>query len=136
MVLLRGLGVTLEFGDGRQQSLRTVGDMAQFDGAVPTQCRLLNGPCTDLNLMVANEARVQARVEALAGPIDVQAAPLETTLIFSIESGLRLEGGGGEVAHLEPWDLALLSAGRVRARAAPAGAGATPRPVFFATISS
>ena len=53
MVLLRGGGVALKFSNGEERLLRDVGDVAQFDGALATQCDLLDGPCVDLNLMVA-----------------------------------------------------------------------------------
>ena len=135
MALLRGSGLELRFGDGQQLTLSRVGDLAEFDGAIPAQCNLLDGPCTDFNLIVANEAAVAARVERLAGALDVGASELETTLIFAIESALELTRSSGESARLEPWDLAILSGyyGRV---VVPANVGsATPSPVFFATIS-
>ena len=134
MALLRGSGLELRFGDGQQLTLSRVGDLAEFDGAIPAQCNLLDGPCTDFNLIVANEAAVAARVERLAGALDVGASELETTLIFAIESALELTRSSGESARLEPWDLAILSGyyGRV---VVPANVGsATPSPVFFATI--
>jgi hypothetical protein len=135
MVLLRGSGLTLEFGDGRQQRLGKVGDLAEFDGAAATHCTLLHGPCTDLNLIVATDATAWARVEWLEGRLDVEASDLQTTVIFSIEPALKLHCGNGERARLEPWDLATLSGGRVSVHAEEA-TPATPRPVFFATIGS
>jgi uncharacterized protein len=135
MALLRGAGLELRFGDGQQLTLSRVGDLAEFDGAVPAQCNLVDGPCTDFNLIVANEATVAARVERLAGPIDVGASELETTLVFGMESALELKRSSGERAHLEPWDLAILSGYYGQVLAAQNGGSATPSPVFFATIS-
>lgn len=135
MVLLQGLGLMLKFGDGGQQCLSQVGDLAEFDGAVATHCNLLQGPCTDLNLIVAADASVRARVERVLSPVELEAPELQTTLIFSIESALKLARGNGETAYLEPWDLAMVSGEHVRVLAADEAASATPRAVFFATIS-
>ena len=135
MALLRGSGLELRFGDGQQLTLSRVGDLAEFDGAVPAQCNLLHGPCTDFNLIVANEATVSARVERLAGAIDVGASELETTLIFAMETALELTRSSGESAQLEPWDLGILSGYYGRVVVPPNVGSATPSPVFFATIS-
>jgi environmental stress-induced protein Ves len=135
MALLRGSGLELRFGDGQQLTLSRVGDLAEFDGAVPAQCNLMDGPCTDFNLMVANEATVTARVERLTGPIDVGASDIETTLIFSLESALELKRSSGESAHLGAWDLAILSGYYGRLIVPLIAVSATPLPVFFATIS-
>ena len=136
MALLRGSGLELRFGDGQQLTLGRVGDLAEFDGAVPAHCNLLDGPCTDFNLIVANEAAVAARVERFSGAIDVGASELETTLIFALDSALELKRSSGESAFLEPWDLGILSGyfGQVMAR--PNDGSATPSAVFFATISN
>src|ERR1700683_2412718 len=57
MVLLRGRGIALEFGDGQRCALRNPADSVDFDGAMPARCELLDGPCMDLNLMVAKSLR-------------------------------------------------------------------------------
>src|SRR5438445_12789240 len=44
MVLLRGAGLRLKFAAGADRQLGEVGDMAAFDGAIATQCELLDGP--------------------------------------------------------------------------------------------
>ena len=44
MVLLRGAGVRLTFDAAPPVSLLEVGDMAQFDGALKTDCQLVAGP--------------------------------------------------------------------------------------------
>src|SRR5580692_4018189 len=53
MVLLRGAGVRLAFAGGKQVSLLEVGNLAQFDGAVATHGKLVQGSCIDLNLIVS-----------------------------------------------------------------------------------
>ncbi len=148
MVLLRGNGVHLRFAGGRQASLRNVGDLAEFDGAVATECELLDGPCTDLNLMVSQSiAGVKAWVERLRGswsPMPASGATA-TYLIFGISGALSLQLGSGEPVHLDPWDLAVLRPAE-NAVLEPAGSagdfspsapslGDSPAPlVFFATL--
>lgn len=148
MVLLKGNGVLLDCADGRQHALRRVGDLAEFDGALATQCTLLGGPCVDLNLIVAKSQKVAAGVKRLAaaqGGLQASASPSECTLICGIDEPLALQLGSGETPqgekqqveklHLEPWDLAILSngAGRVTRRSRPDSSA--DGAVFFATIS-
>lgn len=135
MVLLRGSGLELRFGDGLRLDLRQVGDMVEFDGALPAECRLVEGPCTDFNLMVANQVTARASVERLSEPLVVVAAEGETTLLFSITSPVQMKHGSGEVACLEPCDLAILSGWAGELLLPSEAASATPSPVFFATIS-
>lgn len=52
MMLLEGGGVQLRFADGGTGALRRPGDLIEFDGALRTECELIEGPCVDLNLMV------------------------------------------------------------------------------------
>ncbi len=56
MVLLKGGGVELRFANGTARTLRAVGEMAEFDGALSARCELIDGPCVDLNLIVAKTA--------------------------------------------------------------------------------
>jgi environmental stress-induced protein Ves len=106
MVLLRGDGLVLRFGNGEVHSLARAGDSVRFDGATPVVCELSKGPCTDLNLMVSNalgaeRAAVRRLDSTLAPDID------GTTLIFPIDAPLEVRVGS-ESAELEPWDLAVL----------------------------
>ncbi len=108
MVLLRGGGVALKFSNGEQSVLREVGDVAQFDGALATQCELLDGPCVDLNLMVAKSLPgVHAQVQRLHQPIALPAAQGRATVIFPIGGALVVHAGA-TAATLEPWDLAVM----------------------------
>src|ERR1700722_20594593 len=90
MVLLQGAGIELRFGDGGQKTLRQVGDLVEFDGALPTYCELLTGPCVDLNLMVSKSDGVVVRVERFIESLAVSAARNETTLVFAIDRRLAL----------------------------------------------
>jgi environmental stress-induced protein Ves len=134
MVLLRGRGIALEFGDGHRCALRNPGDWVDFDGAMSTRCELLDGPCVDLNLMVAKSVRSAARIERLNEPLRVAAIHGETTLIFGIQDPLSLDRGG-ESARLEPWDLAILEDCSAHLSKLAAGVESAQSAVFIATIS-
>jgi environmental stress-induced protein Ves len=134
MVLLRGRGITLEFGSGEHCELRSMGDWVEFDGAMSTRCELLDGPCMDLNLMVSKSLRTATRIERLSESMPVAAIDGDTTLIFGIQDPLSLDSGGYS-ARLEPWDLAILNDCSARlSKIAPAKDSA-PSAVFIATIS-
>ena len=135
MVLLRGQGITLEFGSGTRSVLRSVGDWVEFDGAMSTRCELLDGPCVDLNLMVSKSLRTAARIERLSEPTPVAAIQGETTLIFGISDPLSLDSRAGEFARLEPWDLAILSDSSAHLNKIAPGEDSAPSAVFIATIS-
>jgi len=143
MVLLRGAGLTLKFGNGEQRVLRKIGDSAAFDGAMPTQCELLQGPCVDLNFMSSKSLRADARIVHLDQGPTALSAP-DSALIFSLEAPLLLDGDArdsgdlgdlGDAVRLEPWDLAVFSRGTVRLRRIEADPLSAPSAVFFATIS-
>lgn len=110
MVLLRGEGAVLKFADHVERPLRHVGDMVEFDGGLATHCELANGPCVDLNLMVAKSLHgARAWVQHLHDASMLPAAPGCSTLIFPIDGRVVLEAHGGDTTALEPWDLALSS---------------------------
>jgi hypothetical protein len=135
MVLLRGRGFTLEFGSGERCTLRSMGDWVEFDGATTTRCELIDGPCADLNLMVSKSLRTAVRIDRLSEPMSVAAARGETTLIFGILDPLSLDGGAGESARLEPWDLAILNDCSAHLSKIAPLEGSAPSAVFIATIS-
>jgi uncharacterized protein len=137
MVLLRGAGLTLKFGNGEQRVLQKIGDSAAFDGAMPTRCELLQGPCVDLNFMSSKSLRADARIVRLDQGPTALSAP-DSALIFSLEAPLLLDGDAGDAGdavRLEPWDLAVFSQGTVRLRRIEADRLSAPSAVFFATIS-
>jgi environmental stress-induced protein Ves len=137
MVLLRGAGLTLKFGNGEQRVLQKIGDSAAFDGAMPTQCELLQGPCVDLNFMASKSLRADARIVRLDQGPTALSAP-DSALIFSLEAPLSLDGDAGDAGdavRLEPWDLAVFSQGTVRLRRIEADPLSAASAVFFATIS-
>lgn len=134
MVLLRGSGLTLKFGDGAERVLRRIGDLAKFDGALATHCELLDGPCVDLNFMVSKALRAEVRIERVSEGLSVRAAESESILIVGIEEPLMLNLGAGGSEQLEPWDLAVLSAGSARLSKPKHCKASAPSAVFFAAI--
>jgi len=133
MVLLRGRGLMLRFSTGDHCRLQKVGDSTQFDGAAAPDCDLLDGPCVDLNFMVAEALRADARVLHLTEPFTTPGSA-GTALIFSVEAPLLLATDGAEAVRLEPWDLAVVSQGGGRLSHIGTDPSATPSAVFFATI--
>jgi uncharacterized protein len=109
MVLLRGAGIELRFADGVKQTLREIGQLIQFDGAVAAHCELLGGPCVDLNLMILKSGRAAVRVERVLEPLALGASLNETTLVFPIDGAIALQPAAGETVTLQPWDLAILT---------------------------
>ena len=134
MVLLQGAGVELCFADGVNKSLRNVGELVEFDGAISAQCELLKGPCVDLNLMVIKSDAVVARVERFIESVAVKASRGETLLIFPIDRRVTLEITLGKTVTLEPWDLAVLSQGSGHINRLGTASAAASTSVFLATL--
>lgn len=60
VVLVEGAGFTLDFADGSSQRLAEPGAAAVFQGDAEVACRLHDGPCRDLSLMVRAPGTVLA----------------------------------------------------------------------------
>jgi uncharacterized protein len=132
MVLLKGSGVLLKFteraegsarsSEPRLRELRQIGDMEEFDGGLATHCDLVNGPCTDLNLMVSKQLTdVRAWVESLAEPRAAKLVSGRSLLVFPIDAAVEVTCSD-QACVLERWDLALLSgSGQATVRVAAAG---------------
>jgi uncharacterized protein len=134
MVLLRGAGIELRFADGTHKTLRKVGELVEFDGALAAHCELLNGPCVDLNLMVSKSDGVAVRVERFIESLAVSAARNETTLVFAIDRRLALGITTGKTVTLEPWDLAVLSHCNARLSRLESANSSASTTVFLATL--
>jgi environmental stress-induced protein Ves len=136
LVLLRGAGVRLRIAGREPVSLSVVGTMVRFDGGLRTDCELLDGPCTDLNLMVSPAVRdVTTRIEAVAErrPVPSPASSQGIALIFSISGALTVERGGEAAVRLDPWDLAIVPTGGGAMVAHDPAQGESSL-VFFATL--
>ena len=134
MVLLQGAGIDLRFGDGTHKSLRKIGELVEFDGALAAHCELLKGPCVDFNLMTAKSDGVAARVERFMESLVVSAGRNETLVIFAIDRRFKLEITAGKTVTLEPWDLAVLSHGSGRLHRLETANAFGSTLVFLATL--
>ena len=134
MVLLKGSGLDLRFGDGVQKSLRKVGELLEFDGALVTHCELLNGPCVDLNLMVLKSDSAAVRIERFIESVAVSASRHETLLIFPIDRKITVQITAGKTATLEPWDLAVMSQSAGRISRLESAKTSVSTSVFLATL--
>jgi environmental stress-induced protein Ves len=109
--------------------------MTEFDGEIATECELLDGACTDLNLMVARSVRgVRAWVERLLEPRPLRPALRGTVLAFAISGIVTIEQEHREATCLQAWDVAVMppdEGGSIGA----AGLDAAAAPlVFFAAL--
>jgi environmental stress-induced protein Ves len=108
LVLVRGAGVELSFGQHGHARLEAAGDLARFDGAWQTDCKLIDGPSTDLNLIVASE-RVEStsRSIQIATPEVIQTSEWTQILVCCIRGAVSLTDETGGTAELDPVDVAL-----------------------------
>jgi environmental stress-induced protein Ves len=132
MVLLRGGGVRLTFSGHGSSGLRSVGDWVEFDGGWQTHCDLIDGPCTDLNLMV-NKSLPPAHARLLHLGESRALYDTALTLLFPINGAVSVRGDAA-LARLDAWDFAMVPAGeRLTLERAPADGG--PILVFCATLT-
>lgn len=133
MVLLEGNGAALAFADGRNVELRRVGDMVEFDGAAAAQCELIDGKCTDLNLIAANSlGKMHAAVEPVRGRRSVPRRVGHLTLVLGVDAPLAIDAGEDR-AVLGRWDLAIIEHADREAHFEPQPPGGSAL-VFLATV--
>jgi uncharacterized protein len=133
LVLVRGAGVELDFGPHGRMTLRTPGQMVGFDGAWATTGTLIDGPSTDLNLIVAkHRVLAQTRLARLTAPEIVRTAGWEETLVCCIAGSAQLENAAGDIATLSGADVARCDPGDGVVTCGPQGAG--PALVFIAAM--
>jgi environmental stress-induced protein Ves len=91
VTLIEGAGFRLGIGGQDPVILQRPGATAMFAGAEPAHCTLINGPCTDLSLMVREPGAIVSviRIQAAAIP----AVPLEAgalKVVFCLGDGAVL----------------------------------------------
>lgn len=107
LVLVRGAGVELDFGPHGRARLDEPGQSAQFDGSWPTGCTLIDGPSTDLNLIVATgRTQTEARVVRLATAERIETAGWDETLVCCISGAVRVATSGGAMTSIHGADVA------------------------------
>jgi len=134
LVLVRGAGVELDFGSRGRAVLRAPGQLAAFDGSWATSCTLIDGPSSDLNLIVSRtRAESRARLVRVATPELVHTAGWEETLICCITGAAQIEDAAGHIATLSGADVARCTPEDGVLTCAPDGA-ATPALLFVAAL--
>jgi uncharacterized protein len=107
LVLMQGAGVELDFGSQGRAVLRAPGQLAAFDGGAPTNCTLIDGPSSDLNLIVSKaRAESRARLIKVATPELVYTAGWEETLICCVTGAAQIEDAAGHIVMLSGADVA------------------------------
>jgi len=133
LVLVAGAGVELNFAQHGTSRLSTPGQAVSFDGGWQTSCTLLDGPSTDLNLIVSEErAQSASRVMALTGEQVIQTADWTEVLVCCLSGAVRLTNTAAEVATLRAVDVARCAPADGEIRCAALGSG-TPN-VFVAAV--
>ena len=128
LLLFEGPGLVLKAPGEADRTLARRGDLASFDGALPMQCELPGGPCTDLNLIVRADLPVRVNVVSLASTWRHVAGQGRTVLV-ALEAS-RLEILEGEPVELARGDTALVEPG-VRVSAA---ANRSPEAALFVAV--
>jgi environmental stress-induced protein Ves len=133
LVLVRGAGVELDFAQHGRSKLNAPGQTVSFDGAWQTSCTLLDGPSTDLNLIVSKErAESASRSVQLTEAEIIQTARWSEVLVCCISGTIRLANTAGETEHLNGVDIARCSPGDAAITCRPHGT--VPPNVFIAGV--
>jgi len=104
ITVVRGAGMLLTV-DGIQHRIDARYRPFAFPGDAETDCRLLEGPLTDFNVMTRRES-TRARVEIVDQPVELAVGDGGAVLALVLEGGAAL-GGAGE--PLGPLDALLLT---------------------------
>ena len=133
LVLVAGAGVELNFTQHGTSRLSTPGQAVSFDGAWQTSCTLLDGPSTDLNLIVSVErAQSTSRAMALTGTQVIQTADWTEVFVCCLSGAIRLTNTDGKVDTLRAVDVARCAPSDGEIVCTPEGTG-TPN-VFVAAV--
>jgi environmental stress-induced protein Ves len=123
LVFVRGAGVELNFVQHGTSRLNSPGQTVSFDGAWQTRCTLLDGPSTDLNLIVSKErAQSASRAFQLTATEIIQTADWSQLLVCCISGAIRLTNTAGEMESLNSVDVARCSAADGAVTCSPLGA--------------
>jgi len=124
ILLLAGRGMVLTVAGQAPHALDHPFVPFRFTGEAATDCRLLDGPCEDLNLMVARDRLAAETAVWTAGAAWIAPRPAtRTTIVFVCRGEITLAAPDGDVA-LGTRDTLVLDAG-TPATLRNASAGAT-----------
>jgi uncharacterized protein len=100
LVMLNGNGMTLDFGDGNPQHLRTPLSLVQFTGEQATVANLHDGPIRDFNVMTRRDY-CSARVTTYRNQqAQVIGGGADDFLVYSFDAGTKVELASGEAITL------------------------------------
>jgi environmental stress-induced protein Ves len=133
LVLVRGAGVELDFGQHGRSRLTSIGQSVAFDGAWQTSCTLLAGSSSDLNLIVSREHMFSATDSLeLQQTQRIQTAQWLQTLVCCISGSIRITNTPGDSADLGSVDVARCSPQDGTITCTPLGSA--PARVFIAGL--
>jgi environmental stress-induced protein Ves len=99
VALVEGRGFRLNFDGARTAELRKRGDHALFGGASATRCELLDGPCTDLSLMVRTPGLIaEVSTSIITAAEEVKPPAARTLALFVLRGALALESSADAAA--------------------------------------
>lgn len=110
VALVAGHGFRLNIKDTRTQVLAAPGAHALFAGAAESACELLDGPCTDLSLMVREPGRIDAVTRLRIGAEQtVRAAARTIQALFVLQGKIECRAHEpslpGCASALQPYTL-------------------------------
>jgi len=98
VALVAGRGFRLHIGSAHAQELRTRGNHVLFDGASATRCELLDGPCTDLSLIVREPGLIDHVSPLAVGAEEEVKSPAARTLVLFVLAGAITVQAPGRVS--------------------------------------
>lgn len=120
IMLLAGNGMTLDFADGERVVLDRKHRPLPFAGDRGADCRLIDGPCQDLNLMVARDA-LAATVAVGRDAAWTADGPRDATrVLFVLEGGGECRGPVGRALPLRSRDTLIVAPGEAPPTIVPA----------------
>jgi environmental stress-induced protein Ves len=134
LILERGAGVELDFGTRGRVRLTAAGQLARFDGGWQTACTLLDGPCTDLNLIVSRErVRWLGTLVKVESPETTQTNGWTETLVCCVTGSARVTNMHAHSVELNAVDVARCLPGDGAVVCEPLGPATQ---VFIARLAS
>ncbi|WP_328619402.1 HutD/Ves family protein [Streptomyces sp. NBC_00354] len=105
LTLAEGAGMDLTVGGARRRVDERYAPQ-DFPGDEPTECRLLDGPVVNFNVMYRRD-RVHAQTAVVRGGLALTAGPGETLLVVALQGPAELELNGGTGAGVAAGPVAL-----------------------------
>jgi environmental stress-induced protein Ves len=103
VALIGGRGFRLDIQEAPAQLLATRGEHAVFSGAAATRCELIDGPCTDLSLMVREPGGVRALTRLQIGAEQTLSSSAETIqALFVLHGAIECRALAPSQARCEP----------------------------------